>query len=127
VQPSPDEALEAAARLAIGSIARDGRWQIAGDRHGKRPGRGGSSAKHPVDHVRMGDREGLVEANPVIELPRRAKVSRERVLSDVELVAIWKAAPNNDYGRIVKLLMLTAQRREEIGGLAWSEIDKTQS
>jgi integrase len=36
---------------------------------------------------------------------------------------IWKAAPENDYGRIVKLLMLTAQRREEIGSLAWSEID----
>ena len=28
---------------------------------------------------------------------------------------------HNDYGRIVKLLTLTAQRRESIGGLAWSE------
>jgi integrase len=50
--------------------------------------------------------------------------SRERILSDAELAAIWKAAPNNDYGRIVKLLMLTAQRREEIGSLAWPEVDK---
>ncbi len=48
---------------------------------------------------------------------------RERTLTDAELAAIWKAAPENGYGRIVRLLMLTAQRREEIGGLRWSEID----
>ena len=45
-----------------------------------------------------------------------------RVLSDAELVAIWKACPDSDYGRIVKLLILTGQRREEIGGLKHSEI-----
>jgi integrase len=42
------------------------------------------------------------------------------VLSDAELVAVWRAVPDTDYGRIVRLLMLTAQRREEIGGLRWS-------
>ena len=36
---------------------------------------------------------------------------------DAELVAIWNAAPAADYGRIVKLLMLTGQRRDEIAGL----------
>jgi integrase len=46
---------------------------------------------------------------------------RERVLSDEELVKIWNAAPDNDYGRIVKLLMLTAQRRDEMSSLRWSE------
>jgi integrase len=45
------------------------------------------------------------------------------VLTDAELAAIWKAAPDDDYGRIVKLLMLTGQRRDEIGALRWSEID----
>jgi integrase len=49
---------------------------------------------------------------------------RERVLTDAELVKIWKAAPDNNYGRIVKLLMLTGQRREEIGALGWSEINE---
>ena len=63
--------------------------------------------------------EGLVEVNPVNGTNKvERNKSRERVLSDAELAAIWKAAPDNDYGRIVKLLMLTAQRREEIGGLA---------
>ena len=47
---------------------------------------------------------------------------RDRVLSDAELVTIWNATSNNDYGRIVRLLMLTGQRRDEIGSLRWSEI-----
>ncbi len=69
--------------------------------------------------------EGLCESNPVIGTNKSSEgKSRERVLSDAELVAIWKAAPNSDYGNIVKLLMLTGQRREEIGGLHWSEIDR---
>ena len=45
------------------------------------------------------------------------------MLTDSELVAIWNAAPASDYGRIIKLLMLTGQRRDEIASLRWSEID----
>lgn len=68
--------------------------------------------------------EGLCEANPVIGTNKPAKEKpRERVLDDAELAAVWKAAPDNDYGRIVRLLMLTGQRRDEIGNLRWSEID----
>jgi integrase len=33
------------------------------------------------------------------------------------------AAPENDYGRIIRLLLLTGCRRDEIGGLRWSEVD----
>ena len=69
--------------------------------------------------------EGLCESNPVTGTNKASEQERERVLSDSELVAIWKAAnAETDYGRIVRLLMLTAQRREEIGGLRWPEIDK---
>jgi hypothetical protein len=68
--------------------------------------------------------EGLCEANPVIGTNKKDEGgSRARVLTDAELAAVWNAAPDNDYGTIVKLLMLTAQRRDEIGGLEWSEID----
>lgn len=67
--------------------------------------------------------EGLCDLNPVMGTNKNEESERERVLSDVELGAIWKAAPDNDYGRIVRLLMLTAQRREEIGGLLWSELE----
>jgi integrase len=68
--------------------------------------------------------EGLCEANPVIGTNKKDEgSSRARVLTDAELAAVWNAAPDNDYGTIVKLLMPTAQRRDEIGGLEWSEID----
>jgi integrase len=67
--------------------------------------------------------EGLCENNPVIGTNTRDTKPRERVLTDAELAAVWTAAPDNDYGRIVKLLLLTGQRRDEIGGLRWSEVD----
>jgi integrase len=66
--------------------------------------------------------EGLCETNPVIGTNVNETKPRDRVLSDTELAAIWNAAPDNDYGRIVKLLLLTGQRRDEIGALRWSEI-----
>jgi integrase len=71
--------------------------------------------------------EGLLGAQPfnpvaMSNKPQDSK-PRERVLSDVELVAIWRACGENDYGRAVKLLILTGCRREEIGGLRWSEVD----
>jgi integrase len=66
---------------------------------------------------------GKVAANPVMLTEKRKEQSRDRVLSGAELVAIWSACPEGDFGNIVKLLMLTGQRRSEIGGLRWSEID----
>jgi integrase len=68
-------------------------------------------------------REGSVDANPAAFTNKRAEASRERVLTNKELRAIWNALPEGDYGDIVRLLVLTGQRREEIGGLRWSEID----
>lgn len=71
--------------------------------------------------------EGLCELNPVIGANKATEgKTRERVLLDNELAAVWKMAPANDYGRIVRLLMLTGQRREEIGSLRWPEIDKAE-
>jgi integrase len=67
---------------------------------------------------------GLAEANPIIGTKRpKTNEPRERVLDDGELVAIWKACADNDYGKIVKLLILTGCRRAEIGHMRWSEID----
>jgi integrase len=67
--------------------------------------------------------DGLVDANPVMGVNKYAgHTSRERVLKDEELAAIWLALDDNDYGRIVKLLMLTGQRRDEIADLRRSEI-----
>jgi len=68
--------------------------------------------------------EGLCDHNPVVGTNTQDEGGpRERSLSDAEMAKVWLAAPENDYGRIVQLLMLTGCRREEIGGLKWSEID----
>jgi integrase len=69
-------------------------------------------------------REGLCDSNPVIATHRAIdEVARDRVLSDQELVDIWNACRDDDYGRIVRLLILTGQRRDEVGGLEEAELD----
>ena len=69
-------------------------------------------------------REGLADVNPVIGTNKSAELRpRERVLADAELAAIWKALAADQYGAIARLLILTGERREEIGGLRWSEVD----
>ena len=68
--------------------------------------------------------EGFCEANPVIGTNKPADRERERTLTDTELVKIWQAcADNGDYGRIVRVLMLTALRRQELGSATWAELD----
>lgn len=68
--------------------------------------------------------EGLCEANPVIGTNKQEENDpRERTLSDAEAAALFLACPDNDYGRIIQLLILTGCRRDEIGRLRWSEID----
>ena len=65
---------------------------------------------------------GLVEANPVIGTLRPQDTKpRERVLSDQELAAIWKGCDDDDYGRIIRLLILLGARRSEIGASCWRE------
>jgi integrase len=65
----------------------------------------------------------LVKINPVVgTVTTKESAGRERVLSDAELGAIWNATADTDYGRIVRLLMLTACRRDEIGKLGRAEV-----
>ena len=70
-------------------------------------------------------REGFADANPVIGTNRATEIgARDRVLTDAELIEIWRALSGGDqYSAIVKLLILTGARRDEIGSLSWSEID----
>jgi integrase len=69
-------------------------------------------------------REGLADGNPVIGTNRAGEGgARDRVLTDSELREIWRSLQDGQYGAIVRLLILTGQRREEIGGLQEAEID----
>jgi integrase len=67
---------------------------------------------------------GYCEVSPSFNIsPRASGKARDRFLTEAELVEVWRACGNDDYGRIVRLLILTGQRRQEIGDLSWREID----
>jgi integrase len=68
--------------------------------------------------------EGLTEANPVTGTAQAdAGPSRDRVLTQAELTALLTTLGQDPFSDIVRLLVLTGQRRTEIGGLRWSEVD----
>jgi integrase len=71
-------------------------------------------------------RDDLITANPAADIDRPAQEEeRDRVLTLAELRRIWVCtdALGHPYGQLIKLLMLTAQRRNEVAGLHWSEIE----
>lgn len=68
-------------------------------------------------------------ASPMLGIkPPGAAGKRERTLSDSELRYAWLAAGGLGwpFGPIVRLLILTGQRRDEVAGMAWPEIDKAR-
>lgn len=72
-------------------------------------------------------RDGRLELNPVTGTNKHAgTVERDRVLTDEELIEIWDACGDDEYGRIVRLLMLVPARRTEIGDISWSELDSKE-
>lgn len=68
-----------------------------------------------------------LDRSPVskVEAPE-APAEREHTLADWELRLAWLAAGNIGYpfGPLYRLLMLTGQRREEVGGLDWRELNR---
>jgi integrase len=57
--------------------------------------------------------------------PPTVEKSRDRVLDDTELVHVWEAAGKVGYpfGTMVRLLIATGQRRDEVAKMQWQEID----
>jgi integrase len=67
-------------------------------------------------------REGLTDSNPAAGGNEAVERSRDRVLTDDEMKSIWLACDDgSDYSSIVRMLMLTACRADEVGGLRWDE------
>jgi integrase len=68
--------------------------------------------------------EGLLELNPVTGTAKaNENGSRERVLTQEELRKLWRSLGDDRFADVARLLLLTGQRRNEIGKLQWSEID----
>jgi integrase len=66
---------------------------------------------------------GLRESNPVDKTTKNKEYDRERVLVFKEIKKVWSGLDDDDYGKIVKLLTLTLQRRTEISRLERTEIN----
>lgn len=69
---------------------------------------------------------GDIETSPVALLrPPTREVQRDRVLSDAEIRAIWQHSDAEGYpfGPFLKLLLITGQRRSEVAGMRWSELN----
>lgn len=70
-------------------------------------------------------KRGKVPANPFQGLPvSTGTAARDRVLDAREVGQAWRAAGTLGFpfGPLARLLLLTAQRREEVGAMRWSEL-----
>jgi len=71
----------------------------------------------------------ILDKSPADGIPLPAReVARDRVLNDVELERVIRAARTmkGPYSGIVEFLALTGQRREEVARLMWDELDLEQ-
>ena len=72
---------------------------------------------------------GYVEASPAAPIsPPAPRKSRDRVLTDSELAQVYGAAVNlgYPYGPFVQMLILSAQRRGEVAGMRWEDLNTTK-
>jgi integrase len=70
--------------------------------------------------------EELVSADPTARVRKVVKeTARDRILTDDEIRLFWAGCDRLGwpFGPMYKLLLLTAQRRDEVGGAEWAEID----
>ncbi|MBL6852693.1 MAG: integrase arm-type DNA-binding domain-containing protein [Alphaproteobacteria bacterium] len=64
-------------------------------------------------------RRHYLETNPMDRMASGHRYRpRMRYLADEELVAVWRACPDSDFGNLVKALLLTGQRVGEITNLS---------
>ena len=70
---------------------------------------------------------GIIAENPLRTMAKPdAPKARERVLNDVELADLWRATDKlvKPFDAFFRLLVLTAQRRSEVAGMLWGELDR---
>lgn len=68
----------------------------------------------------------IVDASPCVGVSRpHVERARDRVLTDDELRDVWLASERlgGPFAALVQLLILTGQRRGEVAGMRWGEID----
>jgi integrase len=69
-------------------------------------------------------REGYIDSNPCAFTNKALEAGpRTRLLNDEEITAIWNSLLEDQYGTVLKLLLLLGLRRDEIASLRWSEVN----
>ncbi len=73
--------------------------------------------------------EKALEYNVTDRIRKFKEAPREKWLDDREIALFWRACDRVAYpaGRIAQLLLLTGQRRLEVGHLRWSEVDRKEN
>lgn len=96
------------------------------DRYADRP----AMARHTYAVLRKLFRwavnRGDIARSPIAEMRGpRAVPSRQRVLTHEELACAWLGAGEMGYpwGPVIRLLITTLQRRDEVAGMAWPELN----
>jgi integrase len=66
----------------------------------------------------------LVKLNPFLKLPLPEATERSRTLGDEEIRAVWSAtAAPGPFNAVIRMLLLTGQRLNEVARMTWSELD----
>ncbi len=76
--------------------------------------------------MRWAVNQGDLDRSPIDGMDAPAKApSRDRILDDAEMLLVWKSTAKLGYpfGPLIRLLILTGARREEVAALNWSELD----
>lgn len=75
-------------------------------------------------------KRGMIDANPLSTMERPSPPpARSRVLTDSELSDTYLAATGMEapFGPFFQMLILTGQRRSEVAGIAWGELDRDEA
>ena len=75
-------------------------------------------------------RRQYVPANPLVSMEKpQTPIARDRVLDDAELVTVCRAvdAMPAPWAPFYRLLIMTGQRKSEVAGIAWSELDRSSA
>ena len=70
---------------------------------------------------------GIISENPLRAMAKPdAPEARDTVLTDDDLADLWRATDKlvKPFGSFFRLLVLTAQRRSEVAGMMWGELDR---
>ena len=100
------------------------------DRLRDRPGLQRSTWAVLSSLFRWAEKRDDIAKSPMVKIdPPSGAKARKRVLTPDELIAIWRASYTLDdpRGALVRLLMITLQRRSEVAGLPWAELSQAKA